>query len=210
MAIPISSFEDFRAKFAALKDSRDLFAFFLFDSRPSQKAVEQFADQQFDWLDNLAAASRIFFFIFLRSNPTEGRIENPSLEVARMFDIRPNQLPGIVLFALADDREGVGEGVYLPLDASLFENDLPRVEQVFADLFSLIQECRGKTNNPAELFLRLREKVNSLRRREQFRPVAEYLKGTLDSLIKLPTRLIDSVAKAFAEEAARRAAGGIF
>ena len=133
---------------------------------------------------------------------------NPSLEVASMFGIRPNRLPGVVLFTLSDDRQGVSDGVYLPLKTEFFESDLSRVEEVFADLFSLIQECRENARSPAEHFANLRKKVASLRRSQRFRPVKEYLKGSLSSLVSFPGMLVESMSKAFVQETARRLTEG--
>ena len=131
MGVAIASLDDFQKKFEERKDRSDLFGFFLFDERPSQRAVETFAEQQFPWLDRLAAAAQIFFFVFLRNNPGwPDVVENPGLEVANMFDIRANQLPGIVLFTLDVKREDVTKGSYLPLRTELFEADLQRFVSV--------------------------------------------------------------------------------
>ncbi|MFQ5878939.1 MAG: hypothetical protein ACE5IZ_02030 [Dehalococcoidia bacterium] len=205
MGVPITSLEDFQAKFEHLKHQRDLFAFFLFDERPSQRAVERFADEQFEWLDALAAAARIFLFVFLRRNREERQIvENPGLEVGSIFGIRPNQLPGIVLFTLAADREGVSRGVYLPIKAELFEKDLLRVEDVFSDLFSLIQECRQRSDSPEQLLTEVDSEVKSLLRTERLRPIKSYLKQTLLELGKLPTRVVESVSAAVATSMVRQ------
>lgn len=209
MAVAISSSDDFKEKFEARKHSRSLFAFFLFDDRPSNEAVERFAYDEFAWLDDLAANAGIFFFIFLRHDPVGQRVTNPSLEVGRMFGIRPNRLPGVVLFTLAEDKESVSDGVYLPLKAELFTKDISRVEQVFSDLFSLIQECQEMGGSPSEILGNLQHRVRRLRRQERMRPIYEYAKGYLASLATLPHEIINAVATAFGQEAARRVAGGI-
>ena len=208
MAVAVSSSDDFKEKFEALKHSRSLFAFFLFDDRPSNEAVERFAHDEFVWLDDLAASAGIFFFIFLRHDPVDKRVANPSLEVGRMFGIRPNQLPGVVLFTLAEDKEGVSDGVYLPLKAELFTKDISCIEQVFSDLFSLIQECQEMGGSQSEILENLRRRVRRLRRQERMRPIYEYAKGSLASLATFPREIMNSVATAFGQEAARRVASG--
>jgi len=225
MAKPVCNYEEFQWQFEKLKDSRDLFAFFLFDDRPSQKAVERFADEQYAWLDSLAHSASIFFFFFLRRNrgkiktffirdwraPTpetkanmKGRIQNPSLEVGGLFGIKPNQLPGVVLFTLAPDRVGVSDGVYLPLNAKLFEGDLSHVEEVFTNLFSFIHECREISSNTGQLLENIKRKVSSLKRSERYRPLFLYIRGQLVSLTTFPGSLIEAIGKAFATEMARR------
>lgn len=209
MAVAISSFEQFEHKFEQLKYSRDLFAFFLFDDRPSHEAIERFAEDQFDWLDSLAASARIFFFVFIRRDDTvQGNVANPSLEVARMFGIPPNRLPGVVLFTLSEDQEGVSDGVYVPLKAKLFGEDIEHVEEVFSDIFTLIQECQGHGGKPAELLVDLQKRVKELERKERTRPVMKYLRATLVSTAGFPGKLLISMSEAFAQEAARRVLPG--
>ncbi len=207
MAVSISSFEDFMAKLDARKSRSDLFAFFLFDDRPSHEAIEKFADNEFTWLDSLAASARLFFFIFLRTDKYEGGIANPGLEIARMFEIRPNQLPGVVLFTVSEDLEVVNDGVFLPLKARLFAEDLDAVEGVFTDLFTLIQDCRERSSSSTELLENLRNAVAGLRRRQQVRPVLEYLGDTALLILKFPAGFIGELQNALARETARRAYG---
>lgn len=204
MAVPINSFDDFMEKFDALKHQRTLFGFLLFDDRPSQKAVERFADEGFGWLDGLAASAQMFFFIFLRRNEMlAGEVENPGLEVSQMFGIRPNKLPGIVLFTMLSDRDTVSDGVYLPIDGRLFEEDVNQIEEIFADLFSMIQEAQETADNADELFKVLGRRVAALRRNRGLRPIKGYLRGGLEILIKLPENFVNGLGSGMGQAIVR-------
>lgn len=205
MGVAIANLDDFQRKFEERKDRSDLFGFFLFDERPSQRAVGTFANQQFPWLDRLAAAAQIFFFVFLRNNPDwPDVVENPGLEVASMFDIRANQLPGIVLFSLDANREGVKKASYLPLKAELFEADLKRVEELFADVFSVIQECRAKSGDSATLLKCVEKEMNAIIRSESRRPIKTYFWQVMGNLGQLPVKLVETVTTAAAHAAMRQ------
>lgn len=216
MAVPISNYEEFKDIFDSLKYSRDLFAFFLFDERPSHQAVERFADEQFDWLDELAVYARIFFFIFLRRDQeTEpsyeypyGAVINPSLQVAQEFGISPSELPGVVLFTLSEDKINVSEAIYLQVDAKLFADDISHVESVFSDLFTLIGDCRKEDLLLPEFLKELRSRVRNLTRREKFRPVSAYLKASVKEIAKLPQDLPRIFVTAFADALAYKMTGG--
>lgn len=207
MAVPISSLDDFMNKLDARKTHSDLFAFFLFDERPSHQAIGRFANDEFEWLDSLAASARLFFFIFLRSDKYEGGVANPGLEVARMFGIRPNQLPGVVLFIVSEDLKIVKDGVFLPLKARLFEEDIDAVEDVFSDLFTLIQNCRERSHSSKELLENLQNDVKGLRRRQHARPVFKYLEDTASAILKFPVGFLGELQRALADETARRVYG---
>ena len=205
MGVAIANLDDFEAKFEERKHRSDLFGFFLFDERPSQRAVGTFATQQFPWLDRLAASARMFFFVFLRHNPEwDEDVENPGLEVAQRFGIRPNELPGIVLFTLDEDKEKVTKAAYLPLKAELFETDPKRVEELFADLFSVIQHCREQSPDTVSLIACVDTQVNSIIRSETVRPVKAYLLRTLGDLKDLPGKLLQTVVSAAVEGATRQ------
>ena len=64
MAVRILGFHDFQQKFDERKDRSNLFSFFLFDDRPDHLPIASFVMEQFGWLDQLAAASRTFVFLF--------------------------------------------------------------------------------------------------------------------------------------------------
>ena len=207
MAIGITSEEDFERKFQERKHASDLFAFFLFDDRPSSQAVERFARDEFTWLDQLAASARMFFFVFIRHDESRDRVANPSLEVAEMFGILPNQLPGVVIFTLSEDGHGVSDGAYLPLKAELFAEDIAHVEEVFSDIFSLIKECRKEGGSPSELLENVRRRMKRLERTQRMRPLLMYAKKSLESLASLPRDVVIAGTEAFAAEAARGALG---
>ena len=48
-----------------------LYGFLLFDERKSQRPVAAFAEDEFTWLDQLAASARIALFLFLRPKAAE-------------------------------------------------------------------------------------------------------------------------------------------
>jgi hypothetical protein len=126
------------------------------------------------------------------------QIENPSLEVARLFGITPNRLPGVVLFTeLSDNAKQTSDGVYLPLRAELFANDAKTVEEILADLFSIIQECRPESDSPKALLANLDKKLASLRSGQQDRPVIASLRQYVDvaSLIAYTGSLLQIVVK---------------
>ena len=205
MGVAIANLRDFEEKFEERKNRSDRFGFFLFDERPSQRAVATFADQQFPWLDRLAAASKMFFFVFLRNNPDwNDDVENPGLEVANMFDIRANQLPGIVLFTLDAQRDGVKKASYLPLKAELLEAEPQQVEDVLADFFSVIQGCRKKTNDSEKLLTCINKEVNGIIRGEAARPIKAYFWQVMGNLRHLPVKLIETVTTAAVTAAARQ------
>lgn len=201
MGVEIRNRKDFEAKFRKLKDKRDLFAFLLFDERPSQQAVGEFANQNFPWLDGLARMAKVFFFIFLKRNPDWEDTENPGPEVGRMFGIKPNQLPGVLIFSLTEDREGVSAGVYLPIHNNLFEGDFQRVEEVFSDLFSLIANVQRQGGTPQDKLARLKGDVAGLQRRQR---LYQYRRGAVETLKELPGKLMDSLSAALVQAAVRQ------
>lgn len=198
--IIVRNFAQFEKTFVRLKDERDLFGFFLFDSGHSQEVVQKFANEGSDLIDGLAKSARMYFFVPLR-NKGGGKFENPSLEVGQMFGIKPNQLPGVVLFTVSTSQmtstrpssPGVrlpsepdvfmSQGVYLPLKTELFQGDALEAERVFRDLFSLIQECREESGDSDELLEKLRDRVSALDRTQKVRPILMSLAGSVTTVI---------------------------
>ena len=181
-----------------------LYAFLLFDDRPSHAPIAKFAAEQFNWLDQLASSNRMYFFVYHKSESSESR--NPSLEVAQKFNLYPNQLPGIILFtAFDDDRQN--EGIYLPLKASLFDEAPQFIEERFSDLFSLIQECERETQDQAELLGALGRKISRLRREDQLRPLKNYVEDALMIVVSSPKSLLSALVAAFGTQAVVRIFG---
>jgi hypothetical protein len=87
---------DFERKFARLAKQRRLHAMLLFDSRPSHKAVQKFAEENLDWIDQIARSTGIYFFVCIRKDG--GKAVNPCLEIASLFRIRADELPGVLIF----------------------------------------------------------------------------------------------------------------
>ena len=205
--LPVSGYQDFINKFHQVKDRSRLYVFILFDDRPSHHAIQKFVDESFGWLDSLAAAANMFGFAFLHREENTGNVVNPSLKVASLFGIRPNQLPGVVVFTMLPDSESISEAIFLPLKARLFSEDISVVEEVFADLFALFQEAQATTITREELLAELRDKISSLNRRQILRPIVTFLGERLVSLAKLPDKLLEAMAGAFGEGLAKGIAG---
>jgi len=212
----------------------NIFAFLLFDDRPSHRAIEQFAAEELDWLDHLARAARITMFVYIGQHATHAdkqtgveakrneeirrerialvhskeEIQNPGLEIARDLGIRPNQLPGIALFARLSDEKAA---IFFPLGSDLFEQDSTEIERVLADFFSIIQESQEGATSLNQLRSELRDRIGTLRRTQQARPILLYAKETLLTVIRLPLTLPEVIgtafAQTFAQETARRIAG---
>ena len=193
--MPVSGYDDFVNKFTVVQNRARLFAFILFDDRPSQKAMQKFVDEQMDWLDDLAASAKMFCFAFLCRD--RGGISNPSLEVARLFGLRPNQLPGVVIFRTFAESDKVNEGLFLPLEAQLFNEEPQVVEDVFADLFSVLQEVQTSTATDGALIREVSRHIGSLVRAQKARPVIKFLRERLQAIAKLPDKLVESVGSAF-------------
>ena len=114
------------------------------------------------------------------------KFKNPSLQVANEFNIGPDELSGIVFFTLSGDQTEVSEGVYFPLKTELFSGYWARVEEVFRDLFSIIQESKQATNSPQELLKTLDSRFRSMHRKLEVRPVVEYLSRAIVTIDGLP------------------------
>ncbi len=200
----VDSLRDFLFKHDQWKFDRDLFGFFLFDASPSHAVVQKFAADWPDFLDDEARSAEMYLFVPI---PGEGdkQFKNPSVDVAKMFGIDQEELPGIVLFTVLESpvkrRPALSEvlsieieeepgldmenpdPIYLPLKTELFENDDHQAEQVLKDFFALIRECRAETRRDEELLKNLESKINGYRRKREMRPVIVHLKGAAVSLL---------------------------
>jgi hypothetical protein len=180
MALPINSSYDLAEQLDRLRrlpPSRQpcLLGFFLFDDRRSHGAVLDFARRQYRWLNALAAANRMILFFFL---PEADRVEyenadesvffgdrartiaNPSLEVARAFDLEPDDLPGVIFFTELDlNAQGPHDGVYWPIDAKLFADDAHEAEDKLAELFSAVQQACAVSTDATSRLAALQERV---------------------------------------------------
>jgi hypothetical protein len=199
MAIAISNFDDFERKFESQRAHAKVFAFFLFDERPSHGAIEKFAGDQWDWLDGQATAANMFFYFFLREDkPRDGYI-NPSDQVAAEFGIKVNQLPGIVLFSWDDAAGRATRGVYFPLKAAMFAEDLVAAEGAIADFFSMVQAHQSATATGANILESIEKQLERERTSGRFRRFFTYLGGTLTPLRQFPAALVEALAKGFAD-----------
>lgn len=200
----ISGYGEFLYKFNDVKDRSRLFMFILFDDRPTHAVVERYVDEHFYWLDSLAASANIFGFAFLRRDENTGRLSNPSLKVGNHFGIRANQLPGVVVFTMLPGSVGVSKAVYLPIKAKLFAEDGEVIEKVLADLFAVLQEALASTSSEVDLLDKLGSDIESIRRQQKIRPIVAFLGERLESLAKMPDKLLEAMAEAFGESLAKR------
>jgi hypothetical protein len=203
VGVQFESFYDFEEKFRMLRNDSDIFGFLLFDDRPSHRAVEIFSHENFPWIDRLATATKMFFFVWFRRSWI---VENPGLEIAQLFGITPRELPAVVLLTLDSTKTNVASGIYLPLDAVLFESERPHIEEVFAEIFSVIQQCREKDQHL--LVPCLEREIARIRAQERRRPYWQYLHSTASTIKSFPTELIKAVAEAFAKGMTRTITGG--
>jgi hypothetical protein len=198
MAIRISGYEDFKGKFNLLKHSRNIFLFLLYDSSGGQEAVGRFVEERFMYLDELAGASQTFIFLFTPDELGAGATPNPGLAVAASFRIRPRQLPGVLVFCLAADNKSFGDGAYLPIDESLFQENPNAIEDAFADLFSMIQDSAESEDTPRDQIVSLRTRIERQQRAREMRPLIASLKAGTISVIKFAGELLVAVAPAWA------------
>jgi hypothetical protein len=212
MGVPVLNFEDFEAKFAQLKDKRKLFGFLLYDSRLSNQVVEKFTQERYNWLDELAGFGRIYFFVPLRKAAPEN-FENPSLEVAKFFNLDAGKLPGILLFTDFSPTEAhTNKAVYLELDRELFAdeaNNVEEIEKLFTSLFSIVKECQERAKLPDELLEEVGERIGGLRRSQMAQPLLKYLKrGAKVLFIELPESMLKAMAEGFGKALGERTARG--
>lgn len=198
MGVPVFNLNDFEAKFAQVKDKRKLFGFFLYDNRPTHQVIERFTSERKDWLDELAGFGKIYFFFPLRKARSKG-FENPSLEVAKLFDIRSSKLPGIVLFTLLPSSDAhTNKAVYFELDDEIFNDKPGRIEKTFNELFEILNKCQKKDKSPDELLEDVRNEVERLQKSEKIQPFVSYLKkGAAVLFIDLPEKMLKAMAEGF-------------
>jgi hypothetical protein len=210
MGVPVLNFEDFEAKFAQLKNKRKLFGFLLYDSRLTSQVVEKFTQERYNWLDELAGFGKIYFFIPLRKAAPK-KFENPSLEVARFFNLDAGKLPGILLFTDFSPAEAhTNKAVYLELDKDLFAdeaNNVGEIENLFTSLFNIIRECQKDAKLPDVILEKVGERVEGLRRSQRVQPLIKYLKkGAKVLFIELPESILKAMAEGFGKALGERTA----
>lgn len=207
MGVPVSSFNEFRSKLSAAQGRSIIFGFLLYDSRPSQQIVNHFTQEQAPWLDDLARGAGIYFFFPFKREGTD--FKNPSVEIARIFDLGLSRLPGIVLFAPpGEDGKVTGKhAVYIPLEEQDF-NDINIYEPIFIDLFQLISDSIN-TKKKSELVLKqIKDELAKLRRKKTQRGFAGNIrKGAHLILFDIPKAIYAPFAEGFGRALGERAAG---
>ena len=173
-----------------------LLSFFLFDERESQRAIESFVDAQYSWLDSLARSSNIIIFFFSR-NDKEAVSENPSLEVAAKFGIKPDELPGIVFFREFDLQAEQAEGIYWRIPLKTFGEDRAVLEEAIAHLFGLIQEARKKSSDARSMFDELKAELAHMQRVRSNSWFLKLLGKGLVRVVRYPGVLVDALVTAF-------------
>ena len=208
MAARVDNYKRFRQKLNRLKATRDLFV--LFDDRPSHRAVREFCNASFNWLDNLADSNGLVLFVPLevieKSTETSDGYQNCSLQIAREFHLKPNQLPAFLFFTLKNGGEiCVEHCAWLPFKAKAFEGDADDGQDLVSELFSAVSVARRK-QQPSELVLKLREEIERVKRAEQMRPLKKWIKKFVISLEDLPADIVRSLV--MAGVTGKKAAGG--
>ena len=209
MGVPVYSFDDFSNKFQDLRLKKKLFGFFLYDSRPTHEVIEQFTQKRHDWLDELAGFGKIYFFFPLRRSSSK-EFENPSLEIARLFDIEPAKLPGIALFSVLPDSDaGENKVVFFQLNESIFRDQPQRVEDLFNQIFKVLNECQ-KSNKPSEQLLEdVRIRIEHLRRTSRVGSIWHQFKRLAEALVvSLPEKMLTAMAEGFGKSVADKAIKG--
>jgi hypothetical protein len=209
MGIPVFNFDDFEAKFTRVRVKKNLFGFFLYDSRPTHEVIDRFTQKRHNWLDELAGFGNIYFFFPLRKAKEKG-FENPSLEVAKLFDIEASKLPGIILFNILPESDAHNsKAVYFELDEAMFAGELHRIEKIFIELFQILNKCQRKNKQPDELLNAVREEVERLQRSEKVQPFVRYLKkGATVIFTDLPQKILTAMAEGFGKAIGEHAAKG--
>ena len=208
----VSGRENFLEQYNKLQGSSRAFVFFLFDSRPSQNAVQNALHAYHKWLDEISRATGIFCFLFMYPEYPEYEarkevVVNPSPEIADLFGVTVDQLPGILIFTTLKERGEVNKGIYLPLKPDAFASDYLDFEKLVADVFSLIQQVQRATPASEDLLDALASSMGRMRLREKTRPIKRSLRAGLITLSKIPKDLVKSVLDALSTEMARRVGG---
>jgi hypothetical protein len=209
MGVPVYSFDDFSNKFQELRQKKKLFGFFLYDSRPTHDVIEQFTRERHDWLDELAGFGKIYFFFPLRRSKSK-EFENPSLEIAKLFDIEPAKLPGIALFSVLPESDAAeNKVVFFQLDETIFGDKPQRVEGLFSQLFMLLNECQKSDKPSEELLEDVRLRIEHLRKTSKAGSVWHQFKRLAQAfVVGLPEKMLTAMAEGFGKSVADKAIKG--
>jgi uncharacterized protein YciI len=185
-----------------LSQERKLFAYFLYDNRPSHRKIATFVDRHFEWFDALANSSDVYFIMPTKTRAGRKTLHeivaeaesmqdaaSYSLEIGSLFGIQPNQLPGIVLFTQML-LHSENKGVYLPIKAKFFENNEVYIESVLADLFSVVSSCNRRSSSAERILEELRKEIKRIRRSQQVNPLISHIKTSVLALVTIPTILV--------------------
>jgi hypothetical protein len=147
-------------------------------------------------------------FAFVPFDIQDAQSTNPSAEVANLFGIKSNQLPGVVLFTMLDTNDRTEDYVYYPLKPGLFEEDPKVVENVFADLFTEIEDANEPGLEPAALLIEVQRRVKSIQQSDRVRPTKQYFIELGQIVAGIPKDLLGHIGGAFAGATARQLTGG--
>ena len=127
---------------------------------------------------------------------------NPCLTIAKLFDILPNQLPGIVAFALDDASEKTLNAAYWPLDIHVFDPDANDLAQnVIADFYSYVETTMQLNCSPSEKVDFLKKQISSEMTLQKSKPFIAALKRSTEFVLKLPEKIIPELLAAWAKGA---------
>jgi hypothetical protein len=201
MSYGIPSIKVFAKVFGELKGKRNLFAFILYDERPSSKTIGKYFLDNMKWLNSLANASSMYIFIYeeVREKIPGSKhkvpiTENPSLKIAHMFKIKADQLPGIVFFTLAEFKSG--NGIFLPLDANLFKKNNADAEKFVSQVFSIVQKCQSDSNTTDSLSKKIRSEIKGLITEGKLKPAQKYLQKNLRAIAYIPVTFFEKLGEA--------------
>jgi hypothetical protein len=191
MALPIESFEHF-LKQQADHDEPCVASIILYSARQSQEEIGAFIANQRNFFDELAqrADAWIYFFDCTTSNDSAA---NPSGEIARLFDIPIDELPGVLVYSAATESDGAS--VFFPIRTETFIEQPEVAEQRLADLHKLICEARercGASAKPQEIVAALQQRATAWRKQEGRRPFWDLLRDNARPLRLLPSTFVST------------------
>jgi len=207
MGVPVSNLDDFQEKLARFSNRSTLFGVLLFDSRPSQQVVGRFAQEQAEWINELAHGAGIYVFYPFKKDGE--KYKNPSTQIARLLGLGVGRLPGIVIFPPPIDggRLAREQAVYIPLQNADF-NDAQTYEPIMIDLFELIKEGLRNTDTSNSALVYIKDKLAILRRKKSKRGFSVHIrKGAHLVFVDMPKAVYGPFAEGFGKALGVKAAG---
>jgi hypothetical protein len=160
-------------------------------------------------VDQLAGFGKIYFFFPLRKT-TAKNFENPSLEIARLFDIPLGELPGIALFTVLPEANAQdNKVVFFRLDKRLFVDSPDGIENVFNALFQVLKQCQASGKSSEQLLDEVRLEIERLQKKFPKDSRWRYFKKISEAaFVTLPQKMLIAMAEGFGKSFADRAIKG--